>query len=135
MKMREIEFRGLTANGEWVYGDLLHDVEHSTAYWKAYSCRICWIKEKTRYCNTPVKNGTIGQYINLKDKTRKKIYEGDIVKKKKKIGRVLYHRWTVGFYASTKGGTMEIDDECEVIGDIHTTPELLEDKKKDEQRI
>jgi hypothetical protein len=76
---RIIKFRGLNSNNEWVYGDLTHDAPNSTAYYSEYSQRIHWINEKWHQCNQPVKNGTVGQFINKLDKNNNEIYEDNII--------------------------------------------------------
>jgi len=77
--MREIEFRGLRPNGEFVYGYLTKDLEKTTAYYDEYSYRIHWHPETGGEANAPVKNGTIGQYTGIKDCAGAKIFDGDIV--------------------------------------------------------
>ena len=120
--MREILFRGKrTNNGEWEFGDLLHDgFDYETAIWgKEYKLV------------TEVDPSTVGQYTGLTDKNGKRIFEGDIVSYKGRRYTVLYyapfamwmlddrtrHCGTNGMYAQFR--------ECEVIGNIHDNPELL----------
>ena len=134
--MREIKFRGLTANGTWVYGDIHRDTPNETLYYQEYSQRICW-NEGTKHCNAPIKNGTEGQYTGLKDKNGKEIYEGDIVKARSKRVNCVYE-----VYWEERGcqfrccahrdrqfdKTHLMDWADEVIGNIYENPELLNTK-------
>ncbi len=147
---REIKFRGLTANGEWIYGDLTHDALKSTLYYKNYSQRIHW-REGGSSCNQPVKNGTVGQYTGLHDKNGKPIYEGDIVVQDEKAtgfppydgteprvvqfkngcwcfdaGRYDDGDWIrFGFWTYSNEGQNCLH-QLEVIGNIYENKELLE---------
>lgn len=72
--MREIKFRGRNSNGEWVYGDLVHNVGvgASTALIFPEEAHDSW----DRYI---VLTDTIGQFTGLHDKNGKEIYEGDVL--------------------------------------------------------
>lgn len=72
--MREIKFRGRKSNGEWIYGDLVHNVGvgASTALIFPEEAHDSW----DRYI---VLTDTIGQFTGLHDKNGKEIYEGDVL--------------------------------------------------------
>ena len=138
--MREILFRGKTLTGKWVegayykqklfYGDkedadvIITSTENLT-YDQALEFAIC-ISE------------TIGQYTGLTDKNGTKIFEGDIVTRD--FGKVT-HTYQISFdielsafIAQRNGGFSSIDDEFEIIGNIHDNPELLKPSFKPEYR-
>lgn len=89
--MREYLFRGKrVSNGEWVYGSLL--VFDEETY-------ICVLDKNHEFMDkVQVVPETVGQYIGLTGKNRKKIFEGDMVK-------ILYTDW--GSKAENDTRTME----------------------------
>lgn len=140
--MREIKFRGKSIEtGEWVYGYYVYTHDRH---------RIIYEDYEGFYCEEEVDPETVGQYINLKDKAGREIYEGDILnlKTRKHNGsffdleiETIYKQSVIEWWQShsnigyrlrdAKGKTMMIKPsslntmEAEVIGNIYDNPELL----------
>lgn len=120
--MREILFRGKTKNlngdiqkGSWVYGDL--------ARWKDGENTLTNI-----YGFGEVIPDTVGQYTGLTDKNGKKIFEGDIVRRKDKSVWEIAFFENITRFAPRKPGivfAMFPLTETEIVGNIHDNPELL----------
>ena len=134
--MREIKFRGKTVEGAklWKYGSFL-----------APSNAACkpLIYE---HLSVPTRDGngywyevdelTVGQFTGLFDCEGKEIYEGDVVRHENCICLVVYNSTRFASFALRKDGwafdhyfgeAFEAS-ECQVIGNIHDTPGLLEAK-------
>ena len=127
MKTENIKFRGkFPKTGEWLYGDLIRNVEGAFAIVPPYE-----ISMNNYYRNYVVDKETIGQYTGLKDKYGREIFEGDILcyRDAKFQTHIVYHNG--GFYFSHFGGTTftaigdhEIN-KYTVVGNIYDNKELL----------
>lgn len=72
-------------------------------------------------------NFKVIQYTGLKDKNKKEIYEGDIVRTSEHIGIVKYYKgmYCINVDDSFKLSMYETNEFMEVIGNIYETPDLL----------
>ena len=135
--MREILFRGKTYNDKWVQGLLVQMDDRLTQIRKLGSDGI-------GYYDYSIVPSTVGQYTGLTDKNGKKIFEGDVLNVHDQIpmfdgydtdeiiynGKVMYIK-NQGMYVcegNNDGNALcALNlDKCEVIGNIHDNPELLE---------
>ena len=128
--MREIKFRGKRIdNGEWVYGafvpDALETPDNDLITWgfiRRYNRDIGKME------TIEVARESVGQYTGLCDKNGNEIYEGDILRYSDgEILGVAFDNKTAQFTTKTRW-LWTIIDVCEVIGNIHDNPELLEVK-------
>lgn len=120
--MREILFRGKQSyNQEWVEGFYARVGKKHYIVSVFSEHVIDWYE---------VDPSTIGQYIGLKNKHGKRIFEGDIVQRRREIATVEYDEFNCsccnGVYGWTfDGGDIREGDEYEIVGNIHDNPELL----------
>lgn len=75
--VREIEFRGLSRYHDYFVYGALYRIRSSTVIEEAYIDRDTNTEKFVPYYVIPE---TIGQYIGVRDKRNKKVYEGDRVK-------------------------------------------------------
>ena len=135
--MREIIFRGKRlSDGKWVEGNLFRpDLETSET-------QICVGTPVVRICYA-VNPETIGQFTGLTTADGTRIFEGDIIGRKRFDGSeciegvIEYGTFNCsccdgvyGWYVSNSGDIRELGEPCSprlrVAGNIHDNPELLE---------
>ena len=147
--MREILFRGKRVdNGEWVEGLFIHMNEYPEMWVPFTAEEMEFFKghifEKTHGVWAKIDPETIGQFTGLLDKNGKKIFEGDIVEYRRVanseiIYKVIWQQeWSrFAFMTCSAHGynlyewaeRSKAEYMCEIIGNTHDNPELLEVKK------
>lgn len=121
---REILYRGINFQKEWVYGDLFHSYAND-------DIAVAYYREGSK---TPTFDAifpeSFGQYTGLTDKNGVKIFEGDIIS----IGDPNIKYITMwrndGFCAKQIGASSYIGltywaSDIEVLGNVIDNPELI----------
>ena len=125
--MREILFRGKRkCDGRWVEG---YYVQQENPFTEDGMPIKHLIFEFAPFAEE-VDPDTIGEYTGLMDRNGKKIFEGDILDRFGKRDYVKYGEWNCGccndVYGWVTANYMRFnEDDCEVVGNIWDTPELL----------
>lgn len=143
---REIEYRGFDGR-EWRYGDLEYNRKDDVALIHTYKDDGSYNKQ---YLVDPY---TVGEFTGMRDKHGKKIFEGDIVRKRdltfkmELVGVVVYNS-AIGCFrihselngTTTRSGfemsdvyedgkcTVPVKYEYEVVGNIYDNSDLLNKK-------
>ena len=122
--MRTIKFRAQrNYDGKWVYGDL----ENSPI---GKFCRIHEYKENGYYKGeVDVDPETVGQFTGFQDTNGRDVYEGDILHSliNNKTYQVVFKDgffWGEGKYGC--GCAARFFPSCEIAGNIHDNPDLIE---------
>lgn len=143
---REVIFRGKRLdNGKWLYGDFMHD-NHQGCYIFPNDCTGLYTENK-------VDPDTVGEFTGMRDKHGKKVFEGDIVRRRDSAfgyidvgvvkydchlgafvleceddGRIYQCTFKKDFSYNDGKCTIEGTYSYEVIGNIYDNPELLNKK-------
>lgn len=136
--MHEIIFRGKRKdNGEWTYG------YYCPKPYSHFPCEATIFPSETidrDWHGERVDPSTVGQFTGLCDKNGVRIFEGDIIEYTDGcndwLGAVKYDGDDAQFVVRFIGGDVESFDnlysgDCEVLGDIYDSPELLEVSRND----
>lgn len=128
---REIKFKGKSLKtGEWLYGDLIQDIPNKR-------CAIVPQKRVWQVVKYEVIPESVGEYTGLKDKNRKEIYEGDIVKEGDAnfMEPVIFengaYKWGEDHFLGydSYGDFTDTTFWATVVGNIYENPELLKEGK------
>lgn len=125
--MSEILFRGKQMdNGEWVKGFYVCIPDTHYIMTGKFDSLTNGIINSEAYKVDP---STIGQFTGLEDKLGTKIFEGDVIDDLGVEYIVVFDSDYAQFRGKFDGWNAEIShiaSRCEVIGNIHDNPELLE---------
>ena len=134
---REIKFRAWDKTlNQMNYKVLVGNTDYND---ENYTCNAIWVEDSKRWVNADGNCIDLMQFTGKKDKEGKEIYEGDVV-----VLREANRKYVVKFnnaafklfHADPKINDMEwgnlsrVDEllwEINVIGDIYTNPELLDE--------
>lgn len=121
---RIVKFRGKSKRtGEWLYGDLVRNVEGAFAIVPPFEMNTDNLCDKYE-----VDEETVGQFTGLYDANGKAVYEGDILRQGDGIITVTwYDGGFCDLVCNVIISNLDVEDS-QVIGNIHDNPELLNQK-------
>lgn len=117
--MKNIKFRGLTKDGKWIYGDLVHDDFDGTS-----KIIKVGIKKPNCYAEEVIPE-TVGQTIGTADNTGREIFSGDILTTSRGRIKVLYIDRHSAYLGVDVGDTWDDflytfdKEEFVVVGNVH----------------
>jgi len=123
--------------GQMVYGGLIQNVGIDTGYKYVYITTFVYTNEGCMECGLPVTEKvevipeTVGQFTGLTDKNGAKIFEGDILHFDGIVNCLVsfvdgqFVVYNIRPFTALKIKMLDYG-ECEIIGNIHDNPELLE---------
>lgn len=129
---REIKFRGKRKdNKEWVEGDLQTNLVPKGSMRKCPAITTTKGTIGTFFIN----HDTLGQFSGMRDKNKKEIYDGDILKDKNGLIYIVEYQECNAAFVLVCYNDRNVDfmgyfatDKCfKVIGNIYDNKELLED--------
>ena len=135
--MREILFRGRTADGVWIQGYFFQSIGVENNVMHDFIMKnvtnIDVLDGKPFQASYIIEPETVGQYTGLNDRNGTKIFEGDIlespVKRARKLGWESTVRMIVKDIRKIDSSSIAlIANEYNVVGNIYDNPELLEGK-------
>ncbi len=135
--MRELLFRGKRiGTNTWIEGGLVQLDEEYTLIIPPYlSGSTMSVRDILKYTCELVDPETVGQYIGLKDRNGKKIFEGDILKDSSGTYKIYYDECYQSFQTILIDGSYDFirhycdylggyTVDADIIGNVYDNPEL-----------
>ena len=123
--MREIFFRGkMDDNSRWVEGYYCQAFR-----WTGDKEPVPAIQEADCFMFRSIDPSTVGQYTGMKDRNGKRIFEGDVLRWDEREWGSPHTEVAKWDYELLNMRKNDWSEWCEIIGNIHDNPELLEELK------